>query len=179
MRCLFLVPLFIGAIAFAGPKAPADPRIDFHDLPGTNGEWQEGTAIIPAPQEKVRYWLTDYVNWPRRFPDMKWTRVLPDDERGHHVIMFYSHIAGRAFLIHESVAPDLLVFYGSSGSSIHTQGRIYLIDIGGGRTRVHMQSTATVSGFLGLFATRAYRRKSAEQVTTAHLTALLNLAAQH
>jgi len=48
---------------------------------------------------------------------------------------------------------------------------------GGGRTRVVMQSTNEVHGFIGLFATRNYRRRAAYAATASHLRALLALAA--
>jgi len=41
---------------------------------------------------------------------------------------------------------------------------------------VLMQSTAEVHAFIGLFATKGYKRTSAFKVTASHLTALLALA---
>lgn len=155
--------------------APIAPAIDLHDLPDSDGEWQEGVALIAAPQETVRYWLTDYAAWSQRFPDMEWSEVLPDDERGRHLVRFRSRIANCVFLIAEEVQPGLLVFDGFA-PHIHTQGRIYLVPEGPGRTRVLMQSTAEVHGFIGLFATKGYKRSSAFKVTRSHLTALLALA---
>jgi hypothetical protein len=155
--------------------ADPDPRIALRDLPGTDGEWQEGAALVPAPRERVHAWLVDYANWPKNFPDMLTTEVFPDDDRGRHVVRFSSKIAGMTFVLFEEVRPTLLVFEGFA-PHVHTQGRIHLIDRGDGTTRVLMHSTSEVHGFIGLFATKAYRRKSAFAVSTAHLQALLALA---
>lgn len=160
----------------AAPGPPAAPRqIDLHDLAGTDGQWQEGIALVPAPPAKVQYWLTDYDRWVGRFPDIEWSKLLGDDDRGRHIVRFRSKLAGRTFTVHERVEPGLLVFDGWA-PNVHTQGRIWILDAGGGNTRVIMQSTAEVHGFIGLFATKGYRRKSAFAATRSHLGALLDLA---
>jgi hypothetical protein len=164
---LALVPV---VAAQAGPA-----RIELRDLPGTRGEWQEGEAVIPAPRDQVRYWLTDYGNWPRRFPDIGWSTVLPDDAQGRHVVRFSSHIVDAIITVHEEVRPDLLVFSGTAPYT-HTQGRIYLIDLGDGTTRVLMQSSAEVHGFWKIFATKGLKRDRAYRVTRSHLQALHDLA---
>jgi hypothetical protein len=74
-----------------------------------------------------------------------------------------------------AVKPGLLVFDGWA-PNVHTQGRIWILDAGGGRSRVIMQSTNEVHGFIGLFATRSYRRRAAFAATQSHLGALLHLA---
>jgi hypothetical protein len=150
-------------------------QIDLHDLDGTDGRWTEGTAIVPAPPARVYEWLTDYARWKGRFPDMAWAQLLGDDERGRHIVRFHSYLANRTFTIHESVTPDLLVFDGWA-PNVHTQGRIYILDAGDGRTRVVMQQTNEVHGFIGLFATHGYRRRAAFAATASHLGALLDLA---
>jgi hypothetical protein len=155
--------------------ASAEPPIVLRDLPGTNGEWQEGEAVIPAPRDRVRGWLTDYPNWPKRFPDIGWSMVLGDDEKGWHVVRFSSRIVDAIITVHEEVLPDRLVFWGTAPYT-YTQGRIHLIDLGNGTTRVLMQSSAQVHGFWKIFATRGLKRERAFRVTRSHLQALLDLA---
>jgi hypothetical protein len=150
-------------------------NIQLRDLPGTNGDWQEGEAIIPAPREQVRRWLTDYRNWPKRFPDIGWSMVLPDDAGGRHVVRFSSRIVDAIITVHEDVHPDLLVFWGTAPYT-RTQGRIHLIDRGDGTTRVLMQSSADVRGFWKIFATKGLKRDRAYRVTRSHLQALYDLA---
>ncbi len=162
-------------VALWAQVAQAQAPMVLRDLPGTKGDWQEGEAIIPAARDQVRYWLTDYQNWPRRFPDIGWATVLPDDARGLHVIRFSSHIAGATITIHEQVRPDLLVFWGTA-PYVRTQGRIHLIDLGDGTTRVLMQSSTEVHGFWKMFATKGLKRDRAFRVTRAHLLALYDLA---
>jgi hypothetical protein len=169
----------VAAVLLVGPAAAADDAPDLaialHDLDGSGGQWQEGVAVVPAPWPDVEGWLTDYANWSRRFPDIEWAQQLADDNRGRHVIRFRSRLAGRSFLIHEAVTPHLLVFEGDA-PNVHTQGRIWILDAGDGRSRVLMQSTAEVHGFIGLFATHGYKRRSAFAAARSHLGALLALA---
>jgi hypothetical protein len=162
-------------IALAAPAATT-AMLDLHELDGSNGRWTEGVALVPAPRARVHEWLTDYARWVGRFPDMASAEFLGDDERGRHIVRFHSYLANRTFTIHESVAPNLLVFDGWA-PNVHTQGRIWILDNGDGRTRVVMQSTNEVHGFIGLFATRGYRRRAAFAATASHLRALLDLAA--
>jgi len=168
-----LVMVALAAQLQAGAAAP--PRMDLHDLPGSDG-WTEGIALVDAAPDRVRDWLTDYAHWQGRFPDMAWAQYLGDDEHGRHIVRFHSYLANRTFVIHESVTPELLAFDGWA-RNVHTQGRIYILDAGGGKTRVIMQSTNEVHGFIGLFATRSYRRRAAFAATRSHLGALLKLAA--
>jgi hypothetical protein len=161
-------------VALAAP-ARAYP-MQLHDLPGTDGRWTEGVAVVNAPPAQVHEWLTDYARWPERFPDMAWTQSLGDDERGRHIVRFRSILANRTFTIHEAVSPNLLVFDGWA-PNVHIQGRIWLEDAGDGKTRVVMQSTNEVHGFIGLFATHNYRRRASLAAIATQLRALLDLAA--
>jgi hypothetical protein len=163
-------------VALAAPLAAPLAAIDLHDLDGSDGRWTEGVTIVPAPRSLVHEWLTDYGRWVGRFPDMASAQLLGDDERGRHIVRFRSILANRTFTIHEAVAPNLLVFDGWA-PNVHTQGRIWILDNGDGRTRVVMQQTNEVHGFIGLFATRGYRRRAAFAATRSHLRALLVLAA--
>jgi hypothetical protein len=163
------------ALATLVATAAADPQPALRDLPDTDGEWQEGAAVIAAPRDQVRFWLTDYANWAKRFPDIEWAQVLPDDATSRHVIRFRSRIAEATITVHEAVSPSLLVFEGWM-TMVHTQGRIHLIDLGDGTTRVIMQSTAEAHGLARLFATKRFKRERAFRVTRSHLNALLELA---
>jgi hypothetical protein len=171
-----LVACLVVTVAHAEVKSgEASGKIDLHDLPGTNGEWQEGVAIIPAPRDQIRAWLIDYPNWPKRFPDIGWSTVLPDDAKGRHVVRFSSHIVDAIITVHEAVTPNLLVFEGTAPYT-HTQGRIHLIDLGDGTTKVLMQSTAEVHGFYKIFATKRLKRDLGYEVSRSHLRALYDLA---
>jgi hypothetical protein len=164
------------AVLLVALAAPAHAlALDLHDLPGSDGHWTEGVAIVDAPPARVHEWLTDYARWKGRFPDMAWAQYLGDDERGRHIVRFHSYLANRTFTIHEEVRPDLLVFDGWA-PNVHTQGRIWILDAGAGKTRVIMQQTNEVHGFIGMFATRNYRRRAAFAATASHLGALLTLA---
>jgi hypothetical protein len=169
-RSVTIVAL-LAAVAFAQQAVP----MDLHDLANTDGNWQEGVAVIPASRAQVLQWLTDYPSWARRFPDIEWAEVLADDDRGRHVVRFRSKIADATITVHETVSPSLLVFEGWM-SFAHTQGRIHLIDLGNGTTRVLMQSTSEAHGIARLFATRRFKRDRAFRVTHSHLSALWDLA---
>src|SRR5258706_9188215 len=123
--------LLAAMVATAAPPPPGE--IALRDLPGTNGEWQVGEAVIPAPREDVHRWLVDYAAWPQRFPDIEWSQILGDDKSGRHVVRFRSRIADATLVVHEAVRPDLLVFWGTM-PYVYAQGRIYLIDLGNGTT---------------------------------------------
>jgi hypothetical protein len=164
----------IAPLVFVALLAPGN-AIDLHELSGSGALWTEGIAVVPAPPARVHEWLTDYAHWVGRFPDMASAQYLGDDDRGRHIVRFHSYLANRTFTIHESVAPTLLAFDGWA-PNVHTQGRIWILDNGDGRTRVIMQSTNEVHGFIGLFATRNYRRRAAFAATSSHLRALLDLA---
>jgi carbon monoxide dehydrogenase subunit G len=166
---LFVLVLATGAAAFApGPVA-------LRDIPGSDGEWQEGSAIVPAPPERVVHWLTAYREWTRLFPDVEWAQVLPRDRRGRDVVRFRSRYAGRAITMHQAVTPNLLTYDGY-GANIHTQGRVYVIDLGNNRSRVIMQTTSEVHGMAGVFASRKLKRTRAFQALRGHLSALIEAA---
>ena len=162
-------------VTFAAAAQAISADLALRDVPGTDGNWQEGRTIVPAPWQKVQHWLTDYPHWAERFPDISWAKQLPDDAQGRHVVRFHSRAGGRTFVIHEEVRPHLLSFSGWA-PHVHTQGRIWIIDRGDGTTRVIMQSTAEVHGLAGWFATKGYKRKSAFAAIRSHLGALLHLA---
>lgn len=145
------------------------------DVPGTDGAWQEGQVVVPAPWEKVQGWLTDYDRWAQRFPDIAWAERRPDDERGRHVVRFHSRSGGRTFVLHEEVRPHRLVFV-AVAPHIQTQGRIWILAHGPSQSRVIIQTTTEVHGMAGWFATRGYKRKRAFAGIRSQLAALLHLA---
>jgi hypothetical protein len=164
------------AVLLAALASPASATaIDLHDLPGSDGKWTEGVAIVNAPPARVHDWLTDYAHWKGRFPDMEWVEPLGTDAGGRRVVRFHSYAADRTFTLHQTVGRDLIVFDGWA-PNVHMQGRIWILDAGGGRTRVVMQSSNEVHGLAGLFATRGYRRRAAFAATASQLRALLKLA---
>jgi hypothetical protein len=173
-----MIAVLLVALASPAPAAaPAPARtIDLHDLPGSDGKWTEGVAIVAAPPARVHEWLTDYARWKGRFPDMEWVEPLGTDAHGRRVVRFHSYAADRTFTLHQTVGDNLIVFDGWA-PNVHMQGRIWILDAGGGRTRVVMQSSNEVHGLAGLFATRAYRRNAAFAATASQLGALLRLAA--
>jgi hypothetical protein len=172
------VAMALWLLASAAVTRGDSGAMQLRDLAGSGGQWQEGEAIVAAPPAQVQAWLTDYTHWPERFPDVATSQVLGRDARGRNVVRFYSRIAERMITVREAVAPGLLVFDGWGGDSIFTQGRIYLLDAGAGRTRVIMQSTSQVHGILAMFATHGLKRRRAFQVIESHLAALIALGRQ-
>jgi hypothetical protein len=160
------------ALALQQPPGP----IQLQDIPGTDREWQEASAVVDAPAREVQHWLTAYEEWRQLFPDIEWVQRLGIDKDGRDVVRFRSRYAGRTITMHQSISPQLLVYEGW-GPNVHTQGRVYVIDLGSARTRVIMQTTAEVHGLAGIFATKGLKRNRAFQALRGHLTALLDAAA--
>jgi hypothetical protein len=156
------------------PSQPAPP-IELTDIPGTDREWQQASAVVNAPAKLVSHWLTAYEQWRQLYPDIEWVQRLGVDAEGRDVVRFRSRYAGRTITMHQSVTPKLLVYEGW-GPNVHTQGRVYVIDMGRERTRVIMQTTAEVHGLAGVFATKGLKRNRAFQALRGHLAALLDAA---
>jgi len=172
-----LLALSATAVALAGEgadEAEDTPEMTLHDLPHTDGNWQEGEAVIPAPANQIRAWLVDYARWPERFSDVQSAEVLGQTSDGAAIVRFRSRIADRTITIHEWQT-DWGLRYEGQGGDVSTRGRIFLVDQGDGSTRVIMQSTSEVHGFLRLFATKGVKRKSAFNIMRAHLTSLWTL----
>jgi hypothetical protein len=169
LLALILVTIVAPALALSSPVA-------LRDVPGSNNQWQEGSVVVPAAPADVQGWMTDYARWKGRFPDIDWSQSLGKDDRGRNIVRFRSNIAGRTFTIHEAVKPGQLVFEGWS-PNVYTQGRIWFIPVAGGSaTRVVMQTTSQVHGFIGVFATRGLQRKHGFAAIRSQLTSLLDLA---
>jgi hypothetical protein len=173
---VFFVLLVLRGVAVGYEIQIADgPRLVARELPGTNGEWYEVAAEIPASPARIRGWLVDYQGWPANFPDIEWSEVRGQDAQGRNIIRFRSRIADAVLTVHEAVTPNLLVFEGWA-TFAYTQGRIHLLDLGDGRTRVVMQSAAEGRGLAKLFATKRLKQKRSFQVAASHLWALWRLA---
>ena len=74
MRALGMMVLTL-ALGTPGSAAGA-AGIETHDLAGSDGNWQEGRAVIDAPLDEVRGWLVDFEHWPQHFPDVTSAKVL-------------------------------------------------------------------------------------------------------
>jgi hypothetical protein len=168
-------PAVSAGSAPAAGGAPPRGTVVLRDVPGSGGVWHEGVAIISAPRDQVRTWLTEYFAWPRRFTDVEWVQPLGDDNRGWHVVRFRSRIARSTLTVHESVEPGRLVFYGSAPFA-SIQGRIYLVDRGDGTTLVRMQSTSEPRGAAKLVVTRTVIRHREFAAIQLYLTSLEHLA---
>jgi hypothetical protein len=152
-----------------------NPSIVTRDVPGSDGRWQEGSTVVPAPRAEVLHWLTDYGDWPTRFPDIQYSQVLGVDSYGRQVVRFRSRIVGRPITLRSAATREGVVFEGA-GANVHTQGKIWVTELGPEQTQVIMQSTAEVHGLAGAFASQGFKRDRAFRKIRADLSALLNLA---
>jgi hypothetical protein len=164
----------IVALVLAG-TATAAPLITTGDLPGTNGRWQQGEAIVNAPPLQVQTWLSDYGSWPDHFDDVIWTQVVGTTPDGRRVVRFRSRILERTMTIRVRDVPNQIDYEGE-GPSVTTQGKIFIQDVGGGRTRVLMQTTANVHGALGAFVTEGMKRDRARKKLRSDLASLVRLS---
>jgi hypothetical protein len=168
--------LALASVAGATESAPSTPpSIDLHDLPGTDGNWQEGVAVVAAPATQVRGWLTDYDHWPELFSDITEAKQLGRTEDGRAVVRFYSRIAGRMLTISERETEWGLEYEGGS-RHVNFRGKIFIEVVDPQTTRVRMQSTSDVHGMLAPFVTRGMKRSKAFDVTRSDLRSLLDLS---
>jgi carbon monoxide dehydrogenase subunit G len=154
--------------------AQATP-ITLQDLPGSNGRWQEGIAIVNAPANQVESWLSDYAHWTQLFPDTEWSEVVGRTGDGRTKVRFRSRAVGREMTVAIRATPGL-ISYNGGGHNVNVQGKIFIQDLGDGRSRVLMQSTAEVHGALGAFASKGMKRDRARRKIRADLEALQKLA---
>jgi hypothetical protein len=155
--------------------ARADFAIQFTDVPGSDGHWHQGTAIIPAPVEQVIGWLTDYDHWSQIFSDISTSRMEGVTTDGGSIVRFHSRIAQRTIVIREYRTSFGLVYDGGS-NHVRVQGRIFVTDLGDGRTEVTMQSSARVQGPLRAFVTERMVRSRENALMQAHLSSLYELS---
>lgn len=180
MRRAILPPVLLGLFGLLAvrPAHASDPppTIDLRPVPGSHGHWEEGSVVVPASARMVRDWLTDFRAWPLRFPDIESVTLLGRTEDGRIQVRFRSSIVGRPITVRVRVTPNGLVYNGE-GKNVTTQGRVYLIPLGPERTRVTMQATSDVSGFLSIFATERLKRERTREKLRSDLNALVDLAA--
>jgi hypothetical protein len=164
------------AVATVASAAAGNP-IEVHDLPGTNGTWQESVSVIPASSQQVRRWLTDYDHWPQLFSDITTAQLLGYDVEGSAIVRFHSRIAERTLIIYESAYPWGLAFAGGS-KHVNFRGKIFIEPLGPDRTRVRMQSVADVHGMLRPFVTLDMKRAKSRAMMRANLESLHQLSRQ-
>jgi carbon monoxide dehydrogenase subunit G len=168
----------VGAIVGAPAAAAAQEQpgeIVTGNIPGTDGQWQYGEAVVAAPPAVVQHWLTDVAGWPRRFPDVESVELLGHSADGRRVARFQSSLVGRPITLHVSDRPGAIEYDGE-GKNVTTHGRIFVQKIDAKRTRVIMQTTADVHGLAGWFATKGMKRERAERKIRSDLESLNRLA---
>jgi hypothetical protein len=158
------------------PAAAGSAPVHLGDVPGTGGQWQQGSTVVAAPLPEVRRWLTDYDAWPALFPDVEWATVLARDG-DLWTVRFRSRIVGRDLTIRVRISPTLLVYVGT-GKDVTTEGKVYLKALDRQHTSVLMQSSATVHGLAGAFVGTGTKRKRALRKIGADLSALHALASR-
>jgi carbon monoxide dehydrogenase subunit G len=176
-RAARLLASFVAAgVALVAVAAPANGPVRLGDVPGTNGQWQQGSSVIAAPLDEVHGWLTDFAAWPKVFPDVQSATVLQHDGNAY-TVRFRSKIVGRDMTLRLEVGPRVVVYTGS-GKDVTSQGKITLEPLDRGHTRVLMQSSAEVHGLAGAFASQGMKRKRAFKKMESDLTTLHILAAR-
>ena len=169
--------LGLAACVLLSPLATAEEldRVAIKDLPGSDGRWQQGEVVVPAPAARVQQWLSDVRDWPARFPDVQWARELGTTPDGRRVIRFRSRAIGRPMTIRIRERPGLIAYDGD-GKDVTTQGKNWVEPLGADRTRVVLQTTADVHGALGAFVTAKMKRQRARKKLAADLNALVRLS---
>lgn len=171
-RWSWLAPcVLLSSVATAGELN----RVSIGDLPGSDGRWQQGEVVVPAPAARVQAWLSDAGGWPGRFPDVEWARELGTTPDGRRVVRFRSHAIGRPMTIRIRERPGLIAYDGA-GKDVTTQGKNWVEPLGPDRTRVVLQTTADVHGALGAFVTAKMKRQRARKKLAADLNALVRLS---
>jgi hypothetical protein len=150
-------------------------RIETGDVPGSDGRWQEARAVVDAPIDEVRGWLTDFARWPDRFDDVTSAEVLARPAPGRATIRFYSRIIGREMTMNV-VWNRQYILYRGRGKNVDAQGRLHLVPLGRDRTAVIMQSSSDVHGLIGVLATQGMKRDRAFKKMRSDLAALDRLA---
>lgn len=179
MKSIAAVVMAMGAFLSA-PSGSAEElnRVVIGDLPGSGGRWQSGEVVVDAPAAKVQQWLSDAADWPARFPDVRWSKQVGSTSDGRRVVRFQSRAIGRTLTIRIREKPGLITYEGE-GKDVTTRGKNYIEPLGGGRTRVVLQTTAEVHGALGAFVSDKMKRDRAQRKLSADLRALVDLAGKH
>jgi hypothetical protein len=170
MRWLIVLVSF-----FTVGVAHADVHIEFEEVAGSAGQWHQGTAIIPAKVEQVRAWLTDYDHWPQLFSDVSTAWVEGHTADGAAIVHFHSRLNNRTIVIRERQTPFGLEYEGGS-THVRVQGRIFLTDMGDGRTQVTMQSSSDIHGYLRPFVTETMKRMRTQAMIRSDMNSLYELS---
>jgi carbon monoxide dehydrogenase subunit G len=168
---MMVVMLALGAPGWAAGAA----GIETHDVAGSDGNWQEGRAVIDAPLDEVRGWLVDFEHWPQRFPDVTSAKVLARAGGDQAKLRFRSKTIGRELTIDLRWTAREITYRGA-GKNVDVQGKITMRPIDAGHTEVVMQSTADVHGLTGAFASKGMKRERAFKKLRADLGALERLS---
>jgi Polyketide cyclase / dehydrase and lipid transport len=166
-----MAQLLLVVLAWAVPMGTIETR----DVAGSEGNWQEGRAVIPAPLDDVRGWLLDLEHWPQIFPDVTSAKVLARPAPDRATIRFRSRVAGRELTIAMRWNARGISYRGA-GKNVDVQGKIYLTPLDARHTQVVMQSTADVHGLVGALASPGMKRSKAFKKLRADLGALEKLA---
>ena len=158
------------ALALGAPAWAAGAGIETRDVAGSDGNWQEGKAVIDAPLDEVRGWLTDFEHWPQHFPDVTSAKVLARSGDTAK-LRFRSRVIGRELTIDLRWTPREITYRGA-GKNVDVQGKIEMRPVDAKRTEVVMQSTANVHGLSGAFASKGLKRDRAFKKLRADLGAL-------
>ncbi len=161
-------------LVLAVPAFAAGGKIEVGDVAGSDGNWQQGRAVVDAPLDQVRGWFTDFANWPANFPDVTSAKVLasgPDTAR----LRFRSRIIGRELTIDVHWTAREITYHGT-GKNVAVQGKIEMRPIDAKRTEVVLQTTADVHGLAGAFASKGYKRQHAFKKLRSDLAAIEHLS---
>jgi hypothetical protein len=168
--CLCLPP----STARADFERPRPGEIALRDMPGSGRRWQEARTIVPAPPEAVRRWLTQFEYWPGRFRDVTMVRVLRRHGNATRLSM-RSKIMERELVL-DATTDERGVFYQANDGDVHAVGRIFITATGDGKTDVIMQSSARVTGVLGVIAPASLVRQRERAKLSSDLQDLGRLA---
>ncbi|HEX2571386.1 MAG TPA: hypothetical protein VH877_17640 [Polyangia bacterium] len=167
------VAMVLGVMLLA-PLTSVGQPVTLHDVPNTNGKWQEARGLVEAPRNAVQAWLTDYTSWPYIFSDVEWVQVMKHEGKVT-VFMMRSRAFKRRLEIRIQSTPDGLVYEGKDGC-IRTEGKIFLTSAGTRATDVTIQNVAHISGFLGAIVPKGAVRDRQRAKLRIDLTDLQRLA---
>lgn len=158
-------------------RAAALDQVLLGDVPNTDGKWQSGEVTVAAPAEVVQRWFSEVPRWTERFPDDTAARELGRAPDGRKVAELHSKALGKTLTVRMRERPGLIEYDGE-GKGVKTQGRIYIIPVGPGRTRIVMQTTGELYGLTGLIASEEMKRDRALKKLGSDLEAAVRLSKQ-
>jgi len=158
-------------------RAAALDQVVLGDMPNTNGAWQSGEVTVAAPPAEVQRWYSDVSRWTERFPDDKSARDLGRAPDGRRLAELHSRALGKTLTVRMRERPGLIEYDGE-GRGVKTQGKIFFVPAGPGRTRVVMQTTGELHGITGVLATEDMKRDRALKKLGSDLEATVRLSKQ-